>query len=47
MKNEKQTDEKLNQWNFIIKENGLKMNVEKAVTAGISRNLQHKRQNKY
>jgi uncharacterized protein YdeI (BOF family) len=38
-KYEKEIEEKLNQWNFIIKEYGLRMNMDKTVTIRISKNL--------
>jgi hypothetical protein len=39
---ENKTEEKLNQWNLIITEYKLNLNMEKAVTMRISRNLDTK-----
>jgi hypothetical protein len=38
-KDKKEIEEKLNQWNLIIKECGLRMNMDKTATMIISRNL--------
>jgi hypothetical protein len=44
-KGKKETEEKLNKWNLVIKEYGLKINEDKAVTEDF-KEYRHKYQNK-